>query len=63
MTEKEFVETKLNGRTRYWDELVNSGRVKLEDLDDGQLKSSLSKYYEAYNETLKILDSYDYEAG
>ncbi len=62
MTEQEWVDQYLTGRTSSWDELIRSGRVPLEELEDGILKKQLKifLYEEIVCETL--LEKFDYEA-
>lgn len=60
---KLWVEEQLSGRTSYWDELLRSGRVDMDNLEDGELKNALQAYLDAESAVTQLLEELEYEAG
>lgn len=63
MNEKEWVEKHLSHRTRGWEDLVLSGRVSLEELEDGPLKIKLETYARLMGEIETMLVALEYDVG
>jgi hypothetical protein len=62
MTEKEWVDSNLSGRTWGWEELLTD-RVNTNDLDYGQLKQLIDNYLDAKLVLEEYLNILGYEAG
>jgi hypothetical protein len=60
--EEQWVKDNLNHRTRYWDEMVVSGRADLTNCPES-LKSRLEAFADIYSEIQSVLENLNYEAG
>lgn len=63
LTEQEFVDTFLSGKTWGWEELLSCGWADVDQLEDGDLKKAIKKYEDSHSAVWKRLQELNYEAG
>ena len=63
LNEKEWVQKNLTGRTWEWQELLRSGRARLDSLEDGELKTMCDTFMTIDSKLEKKLFALGYEAG
>lgn len=63
LSEKEWTDKYLTGRTWGWQELLRSGRAEMKNLVDGDFKNKLDTFLSIESDIEKDLMKYEYEAG
>jgi len=63
LSEKQWMDEKVNGRSWGWQELVTCGRASTNNLEDGELKGMLDLFTSTQAAIEKRLRSLGYEAG